>query len=131
MLIDGKTLVEKLRSEVSEVNCATVKQQFDSGQDMLFIDIREPAETALGYAQGCELVPRGVLEMQLAGLERFKQLNEHFSEPALMPIYLICRSGARSVLSAHSLQQMGFKNVHSVVGGFLAWKEQGLNIESV
>lgn len=131
MLIDGKGLVKRLRSEVSEVSCATVNQHINNKQQLLFIDIREPAETALGFAAGSELIPRGVLEMQLSSSASYQALIKQFSAPELLPIYLICRSGARSVLAAHSLQQMGYKNVHSVEGGFLAWKEQGLAIESV
>ncbi len=39
------------------------------------------------------------------------------------PIYLYCRSGKRSALAAQTLQNMGFRNVYSVAGGFKAWQE--------
>jgi rhodanese-related sulfurtransferase len=51
------------------------------------------------------------------------------TELANQPVYLICRSGARSALAALSLQQMGFTQVYSVAGGFQAWAAAGLPVD--
>jgi rhodanese-related sulfurtransferase len=48
---------------------------------------------------------------------------------AAKPVYLICRSGARSALAADSLKNMGFTQVMSVAGGFQAWSDAGYPIE--
>ena len=40
-------------------------------------------------------------------------------------IILYCGGGFRSVLAAENLQKMGYTNVHSMDGGFRAWKEEG------
>lgn len=130
MLLDGKGLVESFRSQVNEVECETVNQHLQNNQPLLFIDIREPEETAAGYAMGSQLVPRGVLEMQLSNLSLYQSLIKHVSCAEQLPIYLLCRSGARSILAAASLQQMGYQKVYSVNGGFIAWQSQGLLIES-
>ena len=74
MIIDGKTLVEQLRPQVNEVDCAAINQCLQNNEQVLFIDIRESKETALGSPVGSELVPRGVLEMQLTNLPRYQSL---------------------------------------------------------
>ncbi|MGJ8580816.1 MAG: rhodanese-like domain-containing protein [Psychromonas sp.] len=126
MLLDGKALVASLRAEVNEVDCAAVHQHFRNNTPLLFIDIREESETAIGSPFGCERIPRGVLEMQLTTLPAYQALLEGGASPAQLPIYLLCRSGARSVLAAASLQKMGYENVYSVAGGYIAWQQQGL-----
>ncbi|TEW53891.1 rhodanese-like domain-containing protein [Psychromonas sp. RZ22] len=131
MILDGKGLVDSLRAQVNEVDCVTTAQCLQQQQQpLLFIDIREPKETAAGYPVGSQLVPRGVLEMQLTGLPLYQSLIKEIPSAAQLPIYLICRSGARSVLAAASLQQMGYQNVYSVAGGFIAWQAQGLPVQS-
>ena len=128
MILDGKGLVDVLRSQVNEIDCTEMNQRLQSNDDLLFIDIREVKETKQGYPSASELVPRGVLEMQLTNLPKYQALSKDLASAAQLPIYLICRSGARSVLAAASLQQMGYQNVHSVSGGFLAWQSLGFNV---
>ena len=129
MLINGRDLVESLRSQVQEISAVQLhdilhEMQHDSTQAVL-IDIREVAETAAGTIANAVLIPRGVLEMKLSSEESLKRRFSTFEILAEQPVYLLCRSGARSVLSAVSLQQMGFKHVYSVAGGFLAWQAAG------
>jgi rhodanese-related sulfurtransferase len=126
MLLDSKGLVESLRSRIHEIDCATLNQRLQDNQPLLFIDIREKNETDAGHPVGCELIPRGVLEMQITALPSYQTLVTTFASAADLPIYLLCRSGARSILAAASLQTMGYQHVYSVAGGYLAWQAQGL-----
>lgn len=122
MVMDGRALVESLRSQVQEIDINGLKAIMVNTPETIVIDIREVAETSAGHIANSLLIPRGVLEMQL---HSHRALSERFATLELLaeqPIYLLCRSGARSVLSAFSLQQMGFKKVYSVAGGFLAWQ---------
>ena len=130
MLLDGKGLVESFRSQVNEIDCATVNQHVKNKQPLLFVDIRETEETTLGHPMGSVLIPRGVLEMQLSNSPVYQSLIKKVPSAEQLPIFLLCRSGARSVLAAASLQKMGYQNVYSVAGGFIAWQSQGLLIES-
>lgn len=129
MLLDGKGLVESLRSQVNEVDCVAINQYLQQNKQLLFVDIREPNETSTGYPAGSEVIPRGLLEMQLTTLPVYQSLISRLPSAAQLPIYLICRSGARSILAAISLQQMGYQNVYSVTGGFIAWQAQGLLVQ--
>jgi rhodanese-related sulfurtransferase len=45
------------------------------------------------------------------------------------PLLVICKKGGRSALIAQQLQEMGYKDVHHVKGGILAWKEAGLPVK--
>jgi len=129
MLIDGRELVESLRGQVQEISVAQLHdilhERGQQSSPAVLIDIREVAETNAGSIAGAVLIPRGVLEMQLSSEESLKRRFPTLETLAEQPVYLFCRSGARSVLSAISLQQMGFKRIYSVAGGFLAWQAAG------
>ena len=109
MAINGRALVEKLRGEVTEMSVSELYAKIQQDPRAVVIDIREFSETNLGSIPSATLIPRGVLEMQIDSAESIKQRFSTLDELAEQPVYLLCRSGARSVFSAISLQQMGFK----------------------
>jgi len=128
MLLDGKGLLALLRPQVKEVDCLTLQQRLIKNEPLLLIDIREEKETQAGYATGSLLVPRGILETKLTTLPEYQTLIKTVPSAAQIPLYLMCRSGVRSIFSAASLQQMGYQNVYSIAGGFLAWQAQGFDV---
>jgi molybdopterin/thiamine biosynthesis adenylyltransferase/rhodanese-related sulfurtransferase len=85
----------------------------------MLVDIREESELAEGAPQGARHLPRGFLELRI----------EEVAASVEQRIVLICAAGSRSLLAADSLQQMGYRDVQSVSGGFRAWREAGLPIE--
>ena len=125
MVLDGRGLVESLRSQVAEINVSQLYEICRQNAGAIVIDIREVAETRAGSIPDALLIPRGVLEMSISSEESLKRCFPSLELLAEQAVYLVCRSGARSVLAAVSLQQMGFKNVYSVAGGFLAWQSAG------
>ena len=90
-------------------------------QGAWLVDIREPAETNLGYAQGARLIPSALLVDDLLRLALDKAT----------PILLICQRGVRSNAAAQALAAAGFSAVQSVAGGSLAWEGAGLPWQSV
>ena len=102
-------LVDELRPFVRETTVAELGERIDTA---ILIDIREAEEFNLGAIPGSVFLPRGVLE---AGIV------EYASE-ADTEIVLYCATGHRSVLAAHSLQQIGYTNVSSLAGGIEEWK---------
>jgi len=99
----------------------------------LLIDVREPDEFQAGHVAASVNLPRGVLEMKLhqhPAVAAYTDADTALSALANIPLYLICRSGARSALAALSLQQMGFTQLYSVEGGFVAWVDAGFRIET-
>lgn len=125
MLINGQELVQSLREKVQEISVEQLQEAMHNNPQGVLIDIREKQETDLGSACNAILISRGVLEMQINNNSAIIERIASKESLAQQPIYLMCRSGARSVLSAFSLQQMGFENVYSIAGGFLAWKAAG------
>jgi len=131
MAINGRALVEQLRSQVAELSVLQLHERLKEDPQALVIDIREVSETKLGSIPHAELIPRGVLEMKIDSMESIKQRFATLDELAEQPIYLLCRSGARSIFSALSLEQMGFKEVYSIKGGFLAWQDAGYEVSVI
>jgi len=128
MAINGRALVEQLRSQVAELSVLQLHERLQENPLAIVIDIREVEETKLGSIPQAILIPRGVLEMKIDSVASFKQCFKSIDELAEQPVYLLCRSGARSILSALSLKQMGFKEVYSIEGGFLAWQSAGYEV---
>ncbi|WP_340200586.1 molybdopterin-synthase adenylyltransferase MoeB [Ascidiimonas sp. W6] len=118
MLVEVNNYLNKLRESVEEVS---VTQAYELQQkDVRLIDIREKDETKSGCPKEAILLPKGMLEMQV----------DQFVGDSEDPILLICASGRRSLVAADCLQQMGYRKVFSVKGGFNEWKRSGLPFET-
>lgn len=104
------------RARVEEIAASEAFERQRRGVQL--IDVREDVETAAGSPQGALRLPRSMLELRIGELG----LAPH------APLALICAGGARSMLCAHTLLQLGFTEVASVAGGFDAWKAAGLPV---
>ena len=121
LFADGMTaadLLAEARSHIKTVNVTEAKALFDRG-GYLFIDVREPDETAMGQVPGAALIPRGFLEFRIAKTTEDQNAN----------IVVYCRSGGRSALAAYSLVRMGYENAVSMDGGWRAWSEADYPVE--
>jgi glyoxylase-like metal-dependent hydrolase (beta-lactamase superfamily II)/rhodanese-related sulfurtransferase len=85
--------------------------------DAVLIDVREPSEYAAGHIPGATNVPQAELATRLDDAPRDR------------PVYLVCRSGARSLRAAQFLRQLGYPRVANVRGGTLAWRASGRPVE--
>lgn len=90
----------------------------------LIVDIREPAEFALGSIQGALNIPRGILEMACDW--GYSDTVPVLAQARVRPVLLVCRSGNRSALAAFTLQLMGFHNVYSLQTGLRGWNDYEL-----
>jgi rhodanese-related sulfurtransferase len=79
----------------------------------VIVDVREPWEYAEGHVPGAILIPLGQLAARVDEL------------PGEEPIYVICRSGNRSVTASTLLIEAGKRDVRNVAGGMLAWQAAG------
>lgn len=128
----AQQLVTEAKSRITEVNVQQLQQAL-SDHHTLLIDVREPEEFAQGKIDRAVNMPRGVLEMKIhlhPSVAHLCDADQALAKLIDQPIYLMCRSGARSALTADSLRQMGFKQAISVAGGFVAWQEAGLPVEN-
>lgn len=107
-----RDLLSKVKSEIVEVDGTDAEHLLNRA---VFLDVREPDEYAQGAIPGAVHIPRGNLEVQVEG-----RLHDHDSK-----IVVYCAGGARSAFAAKTLEEMGYRDVVSLVGGFNRWKDEG------
>ena len=86
-------------------------------QGVFVLDVRNPDEFEEARVPGVVLIPLPEIEA------RFQEV------PADAPVYVICRSGARSARAAEFLQAQGIDAIN-VAGGTSAWIESGRGVDS-
>jgi molybdopterin/thiamine biosynthesis adenylyltransferase/rhodanese-related sulfurtransferase len=106
-------LLASARTRVAEVTPTELAARLDD--DPVLLDVREPEEWELGTLPAAVKVPRGVLEYTI---------GKHVADPT-QPIVVYCEVGHRSLLAGVALQDLGYRNVTSLVGGFTRWKQEG------
>ena len=107
----------ELRAEIAELTPAEAFEMQARGA--VLIDVREPDEVAQGSPAGALRLPRGFLEL------RIESLVPDYNRPLLT----LCGGGQRSLFAAENLQQIGYRRVASVRGGYGRWKTDGLPCE--
>lgn len=94
---------------MQEVTVTELKKMMDSNEDFQLIDVREEHEVDIASIGG-ELIPMGDVMDNLDKISKDKK------------VVIYCRSGNRSGVITQALEsQRGFKNVHNLKGGILAW----------
>ena len=108
-------LLSQVKKQIKEVDIHKVKTEVDQRQPVTLVDIRELDEVTQGFIPGAKHIPRGFLELRIEDTQPKRDAE----------IVLYCAGGVRSVLAARSLEEMGYTNVSSMIGGFGAWKNAG------
>ncbi|MHB2029752.1 MAG: molybdopterin-synthase adenylyltransferase MoeB [Acidimicrobiales bacterium] len=108
-----RDLLNAAKAEIREVDPHDVAERLAY---YTVLDVREPDEYEQGALPGAVHVPRGNLEFSIEG--RLTDKNA--------PIAVYCAGGARSAFAAKTLQELGYREVVSVIGGFNKWKDEGL-----
>ena len=94
----------------------------------LLVDIRPAAQRAVeGEVPGSLIVERNVLEW------RVDPASGH-ADPTLCAdfgrrLILVCDEGYQSSLAAATLKDLGFERATDLVGGFQAWRAEGLPVQ--
>jgi sulfur-carrier protein adenylyltransferase/sulfurtransferase len=108
-----RDLLSAAKSEITEVDTATAADTIAAGAVVL--DVREPDEYDQGALPDAVHIPRGHLEAQVEA--------RLLDKDAKVVVY--CAGGVRSAFAAKTLQELGYTDVVSVVGGFGKWKDEG------
>jgi len=95
-----------------DISAEQLKELLEGDQPINLIDVREDHEYEEDNLEGT-LIPLGELPDRLNELEPLKG----------QPIYIHCRSGARSGKAKTYLLSQGFEDVHNVTGGILAYRQ--------
>lgn len=108
-------LVAAAKSRIQEI---TIDQAEAAIRDAdMLLDVRETEEFAAGHLPGAIHVSRGLLEFKLSTLPELDARD--------LKVVLYCKTSGRAALAAVAMQEMGYLNVRSIVGGYDAWVAAG------
>jgi molybdopterin/thiamine biosynthesis adenylyltransferase/rhodanese-related sulfurtransferase len=97
---------------VPEITPTELKQMIDERRDFRLVDVREPHEFDICRIPGSVLIPLGDVPARMNELDSAQEIVVH------------CRSGMRSARAVELLQKAGFRRIHNLKGGILAWSDQ-------
>ncbi|WP_291867883.1 rhodanese-like domain-containing protein [Maribacter sp.] len=83
-----------------------------SGKKVQLIDVRTPNEFGGGHI-------KKAVNVDFFRPGNFKAYFEKLDKSK--PLYIYCRSGARSQKAAHKLADMGFEKIYDLQGGYSRW----------
>jgi molybdopterin/thiamine biosynthesis adenylyltransferase/rhodanese-related sulfurtransferase len=109
-----RDLLAQTKSQIREVDTAAADEA-RRRPGTVILDVREPDEYDQGALPGALHIPRGHLESQIEG-----KVPDHDA-----PVVVYCAGGTRSAFAAKTLQELGYTDVVSVIGGFGRWKDEG------
>jgi len=107
-----RDLLARTKQKIHEVDPSEAEARLD---DATFLDVRELDEYEQGTVPGAVFIPRGHLESQVENKIPKKD----------RPVVVYCAGGTRSAFAAETLEELGYKDVVSMAGGFGRWKDQG------
>src|SRR5437867_2095968 len=116
MSANYKDLLTQVKKDIREANVHEVEARRKSNENLVLLDVREKEEWDEGHLPGAVHLPRGFLEPRI----------ENTVPEKGKPIVVYCAGGVRSAFAAKSLQDLGYKNVVSMAGGYGEWKNNGL-----
>ena len=117
-----KTAAEYLTAAKAEVPTISLEEakKLLGNKDVLFLDVRDGTEVALGKVKGALHVQRGLLEFKVDPASPY-HVKEITPEKTLITY---CASGGRSALAGKTLKEMGYTKVFNL-GKFQDWKDGG------
>jgi rhodanese-related sulfurtransferase len=105
-------LVADAKTRVREISVDQTRAWLAQNPKVVLVDVREDSEWNAGHAVEAVHLGKGVLE---------RDLEKMFPDPKT-EIIMYCGGGYRSVLTCDVAQKMGYRSVHSLIGGFKALK---------
>jgi sulfur-carrier protein adenylyltransferase/sulfurtransferase len=108
--IRGEEHVEETR--VPEITAPELKQWMDQQRPFVLLDVREPHEYQICSIPGSKLIPLGEVPKRMNELDTADE------------IVVTCKMGPRSARAVGLLMKSGFRKIHNLHGGVLAWADQ-------
>jgi rhodanese-related sulfurtransferase len=101
-------VVGDAKRSVNEISVAEARAKLAVNPKVVLLDVREDHEWSAGHAVEAVHLGKGILE---------RDLEKLYPDPNT-EIMMYCGGGFRSVLTCEAAKKMGYKNVHSVIGGY-------------
>ena len=120
-------LVRDCLTDIREIMPWDLEERLQESPDLMIVDVREPAEFDAMHIRGSINVPRGILESACEW--DYEETIPELVQAREREVVVVCRSGYRSVLAAHSMQVLGYENVASLQTGLRGWKDYDQPLE--
>jgi hydroxyacylglutathione hydrolase len=104
-------------AELPQITTQELHHRVRSGASQV-LDVRRAPEWQAGHIEGATWWPLDNFKVSAPEIDRDR------------PIAVHCKSGYRSMIACSLLQRAGFKNVTNVIGGFDAWQEAKLPVQT-
>jgi rhodanese-related sulfurtransferase len=101
-------IVGEAKKHISEISVAEARARLAANPTVVLVDVREDAEWQAGHAVQAAHLGKGVLE---------RDLETRYPDPNT-EIIMYCGGGFRSALTCDAARRMGYKKVHSLIGGY-------------
>jgi len=113
-------LVNDAKKRVNEISVAEARARLGANPKVVLLDVREDNEWQAGHAAEAVHLGKGILE---------RDLEKLFPDPKT-EIIMYCGGGFRSALTCDAAQKMGYRNVHSLIGGYKGMMAAGWPMKS-
>lgn len=87
-----------------------------NGENALVVDVSPINDYEKGHVPGSKHV----------AMSQFDPENKLLAKARDLPVVVVCKSGVTSAQAAKRLVKAGFKRVHSLEGGTMAWQQADL-----
>ncbi|MFP3907111.1 MAG: molybdopterin-synthase adenylyltransferase MoeB [Acidimicrobiales bacterium] len=109
-----RELLNQTKAQIREVDTEAAEAA-RAVPGTVLLDVREPDEHEQGAIPGAIHIPRGQLESNI----------EHRISHKDTPVVIYCAGGTRSAFAAKTMEELGYTEVSSMMGGFNRWKDEG------
>jgi rhodanese-related sulfurtransferase len=113
-------IVADAKTRVREITLEQTAAWLKQNPNVVLMDVREDSEWNSGHAVGAVHLGKGVLERDL----------EKLVPDSTTEIIMYCGGGYRSALACDAAQKMGYRSIHSLIGGYKAIKAAGWPVKS-
>ncbi|MBK1719784.1 rhodanese-like domain-containing protein [Thiocystis violacea] len=114
-------LIKNCLTDIREILPWDLEERLQANPELMIVDVREPDEFAAMHIAGSINVPRGILESACEW--DYEETVPELVQARDREIVVVCRSGYRSVLAAHSMNVLGYSDVVSLQTGLRGWKD--------
>ena len=102
---------------IRQMEVDELKKILDKDSKAILIDVREEGEFKDVHAPRAQLLPLSEFDPT--------DVSDQMHIPKEQTIYVICKSGGRSMRAAQLLEEAGYKDLVNILGGTTAWVQSG------
>lgn len=112
-------MLDEASATVPTLDCRAARRLIRETPGLTVLDVRDSEEYAAGHIGGSLNISRGGLEFYV----------EEALPDRAAPLLVVSRAGARALLAARTLQELGYRAVWALEGGLETWRSLGYALE--